>query len=101
MSTKTKSKKQTNFSVDRLNEVAQQAGVVLMTAAATIGMVELAGHPNKVALPNQPVLAVAGEHSTTYEGGHNDPIRREKEEAGPHHISYSTYQRTPSRTGKA
>lgn len=72
-----------------------QAGLVLMTAAATIGMVELPEHPNKVIVPNQPVFAVA---TDTNERG--STLRREREETAPHYISYNTSQRTPGRTGR-
>lgn len=74
-----------------------QAGLVLMTAAATIGMVELPEHPNKVVVPNQPVFAVA---SDTYNNERDNPLRREREETAPHYISYNTSQRTPGRTGR-
>lgn len=74
-----------------------QAGLILMAAAATVGMVELPEHPNsKVALTAQPVFVNAGENTTDV-----NPIRREREETSPHFISYSVTQRTAGRTGKA
>ena len=96
MSVKIKSK-HSRLSADKLGEITQQAGLLLMTAAVTFCMVELTEHPGtRIVLPNQPALA----HVSDNNGGDN-PIRREREEAGPHHISYSTYQRTPGRSGRA
>ena len=70
-----------------------------MAAAATIGMLEMPEHPDKrVVVPHQPAFAFATEN-----GGNNqqdNTLRREREEAGPHYISYSVAQRTPGRTGK-
>jgi hypothetical protein len=92
MSTKTKNDK-TNTN---LTELAQQAGVVLMTVAATVGLLELPEHPNsRIVVPNQPSLVTVGVNSES-----NNPLRREREETAPHHISYSEIQRTPGRTGK-
>lgn len=93
MSTKTKNSKTTST---QINDLAMQAGLVLMTAAATLGMLELPEHPNKVIVPSQPSFAVATDAT---ENAPN-PLRREREETAPHFISYSTFQRTPGRTGK-
>jgi hypothetical protein len=93
MSTKTKISDST---VDQLGKIAGQAGLILMTAAVTLGMVELPDRPNaKVVLPNQPAFAFADENDEA-----NNPIRREREESAPHFISYSEIQRTPSRSGR-
>lgn len=96
--TKTMSKtKNTNNTADKLADISQQLGLVLMTAAVTLGMAELPDNPNKVVVPNQPAFAFAHENG---EDKANNPLRREREETGPHYISYSINQRTPSRTGK-
>jgi hypothetical protein len=94
MSTKTKN---TKTNIEMLGTVAQQAGLILMTAAMTIGMVEMPDEAKKVVMPHQPVFAFAGN-----ENGSNDPnsLRREREETGPHYISYNVSQRTPGRHGK-
>ncbi len=92
MSTKIKKPSTT----DKLNTAAMQAGLILMTAAATLGMVELPEHPNKITLTTQPVFAFSTESSNK----ESSPIRREREETAPHYISYSTAQRTPGRTGR-
>ena len=93
MSTKTKSSKRP---LDQLGEIASQAGLILMTAAVTLGMLELPEHSNaKIALPNQPSFAFAGENEEA-----NNPIRREREESAPHFISYSEVQRTAPRSGR-
>jgi hypothetical protein len=92
-----KTKTNVNTSADQLGDFAQKAGFVLMTVAATIGMFEMPDHPNKRAIvPTQPAFAyapAAGEEN-------NNPLRREREEAGPHYVSYSVNQRTPGRTGR-
>ncbi len=87
--------KKTNTVGENFNSLAMQAGVVLMTAAATLGMIELPDHSNKVIVPNQPAFAMA-----TNQSEQPNPLRREREESAPHHISYSETQRTPGRTGK-
>ncbi len=80
-----------------LSSVSQQIGMVLMTAAATFGMLELPDHPRaKIVVPNQPAFAFAAEVSSQA----NNPLRREREESAPHYISYSVAQRTPGRTGR-
>ncbi len=67
-----------------------------MAAAATLGMIELPTSPDKkLIVPNQPVFAMATQNTEQ-----NNPIRREREETGPHYINYSVTQRTVGRTGK-
>ncbi|MEK7059943.1 MAG: hypothetical protein AAB971_04280 [Patescibacteria group bacterium] len=97
MSTKTKNKQ---TSIDKLTYVAQQAGVVIMTAAVTLGMVEMAEQINsKVVIPTQTAFAV--ETNVPHGGGlENSPLRREREETAPHYINYSVTQRTPARSAK-
>jgi hypothetical protein len=95
MSIKNKNPKST---ADQLNTAAMQAGLLLMTVATTLGMVELPDRTNRIIVPNQPAFAMVtsshfGEPPTT-------PIRSEREETAPHYITYSTVQRTPSRTGR-
>lgn len=85
----------TNFDI---REVAKHTGIVLMTVAATLGMVELPEHPNsKVALSTQPSFVFATENVSAE---HQSSQRREREESGPHYVSYSAAQRTPGRTGR-
>ena len=92
MSNKTKIE---NSTVDQLGKIAGQAGLILMTAAVTLGMLELPEHGSRIVLPNQP--APAGENGEEK----SNPIRREKEETGPHYISYTVAQRTPGRSGRS
>jgi hypothetical protein len=83
---------------ERAMEVAGQAGFLLMAAAATIGMMELPDHfDRRVVTPGQPAYAVVQERG----GDQNNPLRREREETGPHYISYSIAQRTPGRSGRS
>jgi len=95
MPTKTKNTKTT---ADKINQVAMQAGLVLMAAATTIGMLEMPDNPDKrVVLPNQPVLATA---TVTPGNEQGSTLRREREETAPHYVSYNLSQRTPGRTGR-
>lgn len=82
---------------DKLNSFAMQAGLVLMAGAATLLMVELPEHPNKVVVPNQPAFAMASDAGTAER--HSVPERSHREETHPHQASYGTLQRTPGRTG--
>lgn len=95
MSTKTKNDK---TSKEVLGELSQQLGLVLMTAAVTFGMLEMPEHSTKVIVPNQPAFALA--HENGGGDGANNTLRREREETGPHYISYSVAQRTPGRHGR-
>ena len=81
---------------DRSLETVQQLGIVLMAAATLMGVVEIPEHANRVKMQAQPAFAFAAEHA---ENG--STLRREREETGPHYISYDLTQRTPARSGKA
>lgn len=92
MSNKTKNKS----TLDQIGTITQTAGLLLMTAAVTLGMVEVPENREKVVLIQQPVFAEVGssEHQDA------NPLKQGREESAPHFISYSTIQRTASRTGK-
>jgi hypothetical protein len=79
-------------------EAARRVGLVTMSAALTLCMLELPDEAKRAILPIQPApaWAEAGQH-----GGSNNPIRREREETAPHFISYSEVQRTPARSGRS
>lgn len=82
---------------EKLLDVAQQAGLLLMSAAVTLGMLELPATSDKRAiLPNRPVFAWASEKDQS----NNNTLRRESEETEQHYISYSVAQRTPARSGR-
>jgi hypothetical protein len=73
----------------------QPLGMALMSIATIVGMVEVPEHNTKAVLTSRPVFAFAGANEM------GNPIRREKEsEVGAHYVSYSSFQRTPGRTGK-
>jgi hypothetical protein len=94
MSTKTK-KPSTS---DKLVQAANQAGFLLIAAAATIGMLDLPNQPEKrIVIPNRPVFAFA---ENNIDSEMNNPIRREREETEQHYVSYSVVQRTAPRSGK-
>lgn len=78
---------------EQVSKISGQIGMLLMTAAAVTGMLELPSHPNnRVIVPNQPIF----ESSSIY-NELNDPIRREREDPAPHYVNYSVTQRTHSR----
>lgn len=88
--------KNTQTTLDKLAEVSQQAGLMLMTLAATAGMLELPSHPNsRIITPSRPAFAMATEDDEI-----NNPLRRESQESDQHSISYSIAQRTPGRFGR-
>lgn len=91
-----KNKKSKN-GISTLAEAAQRMGLVAMSAAIALSLLELQDDAKRIILPAQPapVWANAGDQS-----GDNNPIRREREETAPHFISYSEVQRTPSRSGR-
>lgn len=81
---------------EALSGIAYKVGMVLMTAAAVTGMLELPNHQDsKITLVNQPIMAFAGNTPST-----DNPLRREKEstETSSVQISYSAVQRTPARS---
>lgn len=83
---------------DKALEIAQQAGLLLMSAAVTLGMLELPANPDKrVILPNQPAFALANDKG---QSNNNNTLRRESQETEQHYISYSVAQRTPARSGR-
>lgn len=90
-------KTKTNNLTECIATVAANSGIVLMAAAATLGIVELPqSHNKRVTLVNRPAFAFASQHDQQ----DSNPLRREREEAGPHYISYNVAQRTPGRTGR-
>jgi hypothetical protein len=83
-----------NF-VDRVQDVAAKAGLLLMASAAVIGTVELTDGREKVVLV-RPTMAFAPVSSNG-----TDTLRREREEeAGSHYITYGTAIRTATHSGK-
>lgn len=81
---------------EALSGVSYKLGMILMTAAAVTGMLELPNHQDsKITLINQPVMAFAGNTPSS-----DNPLRREKEstETSSVHYSYSAVQRTPARS---
>ena len=95
MNTKTKNINTLDTVTAQVASAAQNVGLVMMAAATTLGLVELGDHPNKIVLTSRPIFAFenAGEQEL-------NSVRREREEAGPHYVSYSVAQRTPGRTGR-
>lgn len=90
-----KNKKLSTTANSSFNQLAEQLGMALMTAATVTGMLELPNHlNNRVVLPGQPSFVMAENDEF------NNPVRREKEEVAPHFTSYSAAQRTPSRASK-
>ncbi len=95
MANKTKNKSPAS----QIQDIAANAGLLLMTAAAATLMLEVPDHPDKRAvLTPQPVYSSPGQVAEHEMPGSS--MRREREETGPHYTSYSVAQRTPGRTGK-
>ena len=95
MANKTKNKSTAN----QIQSLAANAGLLLMTAAATTLMVKVPEHNDKRAvLVPQPAYSAPGQIAENEMPGNS--MRREREETGPHYVSYSVAQRTPGRTGK-
>jgi hypothetical protein len=89
-----KNRKKSN--TQKLRNLGTQAGVMLMAAATTVGLMDMQEHQSvKVIIPNQPTFAFETENTQL-----NNPILREREESAPHYVSYEVAQRTPSRHGK-
>lgn len=96
MVTKTKIEKTT----ETINQAAAQAGIIMMTAAATLGLVHIPHESEKRAvLPSQPAFAVA--HVENYHPAGGEDMRRERDEVHPHSHGYGLSQRTASRAGRA
>ena len=76
-----------------LTTTIRQLGFALMTIATVAGLVEMPERPIKAAL-------LAPAYVVNNQSSDSNPLRREREEAGPHYISYSATQRTPGRTGR-
>ena len=91
----TKTKIETNIFDDAADK-AMQIGVGIMSVAALAGLVDLHSyHDRKNAImPMHPVYAFAGQNNEDS----SNTLRRERDEAGPHYVSYSAYQRTPGRS---
>ena len=82
-----------NINNKNITSLTRQLGFALMTIATVAGLVEIPERPLKAAFL-VPAYAVTSQSSDA------NPLRREREEAGPHYISYSATQRTPGRTGR-
>lgn len=96
MANKIKNEKTT---ADTIGDIAASVGILLMTAATTLGMLEMPDQSNsKIIMPSQPAFALASQ--ATEQPAESSQLRREREETGPHYTSYSVAQRTPSRTGR-
>lgn len=95
MPTKTKTAPST---LDTLNHLAQQAGLLILSAAVTVGMLELPDRGSRIVVPNQPAFAWANENEDL---NNTNTLRRTNEETEQHYISYSVAQRTPSRSGRS
>ena len=76
-----------------ITSVTRHLGFALMSIATVAGLVEMPERPQKAAL-------LIPAYAVTSQSSDSNPLRREREEAGPHYISYSATQRTPGRTGR-
>ncbi len=76
-----------------LANVSRQLGFALMTIATLAGLVEMPERPLKAAL-------LAPAYAINSQSGDENQMRLERQEAGPHYVSYNATQRTPGRTGR-
>jgi hypothetical protein len=86
--------------IDKLQNSAKIGGLALMAIGAGLLAVELphAGqHEEKHANGLVPQMAVVN-YNDAFNGGNKE--RREREETGPHYVSYGNAQRTPAHTGQ-
>ena len=80
---------------EQLTTSAANLGLALMTVAVLSGMVEVPENDRaRAVLPMKAELAPAPAESA------ESTLRREKEESGPHYVSYSVAQRTPARSAR-
>ncbi len=99
MSTKTKNINTFQNVSSNLATAGQNLGVVVMAAATMFGLVEVSNHQMlRGAVAVQPAFSIADFSNTPKEEGSTQ--RREREESGPHYVSYGISQRTPGRTGR-
>lgn len=98
MANKTKNKSSTN----QIQDLASNAGLLLMTAAAATLMLEVPEpHSEKRAiLVPQPAYSAPGQLADR-ETHTNNEMRRERDETHPHYHGYSVTMRTPARSGRA
>jgi hypothetical protein len=75
-------------------ELASQVGLVAMVGAATIS--SMPDHLDKKLVLSPQAAVIKPANATAEE----NTLRRERDDTAPHMISYSTFQRTPGRTGK-
>jgi hypothetical protein len=79
-----------------LAKIAEKATIIIMTLAAVFGLVDIPSRVStRAVVPGAPVFSMSLVNTEL-----NNPMRREKEEAGVHYVSYSETQRTQSRSGK-
>lgn len=95
----TKNKKSQAKLKERLQVVSAHISFILMASAATVMTLEGLQHRenHRVVMPSQP-SQVHAQVPHEIGGGHE---RREREETGPHFISYGASQRTAARAGRA
>jgi hypothetical protein len=74
-------------------EFASNVGLVAMVAAVTLGVSP--SHEDKRAVLNQQAAVIKATNNEE-----NSQRREQREDRAPEMISYSTFQRTPGRSGK-
>jgi hypothetical protein len=82
---------------EKLTDLSAKLGIIIMSAATTLGMVELPSHIKA------PVLVSTSKPAFAYnsnESNGSNPMSRERDDITAHYISYNESQRTPSRSGR-
>lgn len=82
---------------EQLTTSAANLGLALMSVAVITGLVEIPENDRaRAVLPIKAELAPAPAAAENAES----TLRREKEESGPHYVSYNVAQRTPGRSAR-
>ncbi|HUA13637.1 MAG TPA: hypothetical protein VL989_04000 [Candidatus Sulfotelmatobacter sp.] len=95
MSNKTKIEKTT---LEKMSQLSTQLGVLLMSVATTVGMIEINNHVKTQVLT--PARAVVSSENQVEENYNSSNLVKDRDDVAPHFISYSETQRTPSRSGR-
>ena len=81
---------------NQLGEAAMNVGIVAMSGAMILALADHAGvkHPALVTVGSE--ATPVGEHS-----GMGNDMRSQREDAGPHNVTYGVHRNSPPRSGRA
>jgi hypothetical protein len=91
----TKTKNKISYE-QKAKTAAANVGIVILSAATTLGMIDLPDHlRGQVLTPITPAFNFAN-----FSNDKNNPVRRDSEDSAPQYVSYSVNQRTVARSGR-